>query len=199
MKKALEMRRRICKINVGTHLTATAFLINDSVIITNKHVVSNRTDPNDVDLIFNYEDTKEFDVIHCGVDPFSVRASENYDISLLKLKDRFGWIESLPEVVYGDPVLDDIISIIQHPLGHLKQICIGHNSLKYHNNEIIQYLTDTLPGSSGSPVFNSNWELIGLHSSGGNTTEPLSSKSVFRNEGIAISVIRDFLKENDIV
>ena len=30
----------------------------------------------------------------------------------------------------------------------------------------IRYRTNTLPGSSGSPCFNSNWELVALHHSG---------------------------------
>jgi len=32
----------------------------------------------------------------------------------------------------------------------------------------LQYTTDTLPGSSGSPVFNDAWEVIALHHAGGN-------------------------------
>ncbi len=58
----------------------------------------------------------------------------------------------------------------------------------------VQYLTDTLPGSSGSPVFDTDWNLIALHHSGGWLTEPnaATKSTYYRNEGIAIdSIIQD--------
>jgi V8-like Glu-specific endopeptidase len=36
----------------------------------------------------------------------------------------------------------------------------------------VQYLTDTLPGSSGSPVFDADWNVVALHHSGGWLKEP---------------------------
>jgi V8-like Glu-specific endopeptidase len=55
----------------------------------------------------------------------------------------------------------------------------------------VQYLTDTLPGSSGSPVFDTKWNIIALHHSGGWLTEPnaASKHTYYRNEGIAIDRI----------
>jgi V8-like Glu-specific endopeptidase len=54
---------------------------------------------------------------------------------------------------------------------------------------VVQYLTDTMPGSSGSPVFNDKWELIVLHHSGGWLPEPSTKSTHFRNEGIRVSAI----------
>jgi V8-like Glu-specific endopeptidase len=55
----------------------------------------------------------------------------------------------------------------------------------------LQYLTDTLPGSSGSPVFDRDWNVVALHHSGGWLAEPGSSDKTtdYRNEGILIDVI----------
>jgi V8-like Glu-specific endopeptidase len=53
----------------------------------------------------------------------------------------------------------------------------------------VHYLTDTLKGSSGSPVFNSNWEVVALHHRGGWLAEPGSKRMVYRNQGIAIGVV----------
>jgi V8-like Glu-specific endopeptidase len=53
----------------------------------------------------------------------------------------------------------------------------------------VQYITDTLPGSSGSPVFNDDWRIVALHHSGGNIPEPSTNSIHFRNEGIRIGAI----------
>lgn len=118
-------------------------------------------------------------------------------MAIARLKYEAEDYAKIVDVRVGDPqkCMNDIIPIIQHPNGMPKQICIGHNSLKYIDEERIQYLTDTLPGSSGSPVFNSNWELIGLHSKGGNVCEPRTGKVFFRNEGINIRAIEKFIKD----
>ena len=57
--------------------------------------------------------------------------------------------------------------------------------------DLVQYSTDTEPGSSGSPVFNQDWEIVGLHHRGGGLAGP-DGKKYFTNEGILIgSVVRD--------
>ncbi|MCK4825594.1 trypsin-like peptidase domain-containing protein, partial [bacterium] len=72
------------------------------------------------------------------------------------------------------------------------QIAMNDNEVKYADETIVQYITDTLPGSSGSPVFNDNWQVIALHHSGGSIPEPSTNSIHFRNEGIRIgAVIKD--------
>jgi V8-like Glu-specific endopeptidase len=55
-------------------------------------------------------------------------------------------------------------------------------------------LTDTLPGSSGSPVFNSSWQVVALHHSGGWLPEPGTNRVSFRNEGIHVRTLMRGLK-----
>ena len=76
--------------------------------------------------------------------------------------------------------------IIQHPGGGPKQIALAHNLVTFVNHQFVHYLTDTMPGSSGSPVFNEAWQVIALHHSGGWLREPGGKEQLFRNEGIAI-------------
>lgn len=57
----------------------------------------------------------------------------------------------------------DVVNIIQHPEGRPKEIAIFNNQLKRLDRDFLVYTTDTQPGSSGSPLFNAQWELIGLH------------------------------------
>jgi endonuclease G, mitochondrial len=55
------------------------------------------------------------------------------------------------------------VNIVQHPKGWLKMIALRNNNLVYRTDRTLLYETDTEEGSSGSPVFNDEWELVALH------------------------------------
>ncbi|MCY7323423.1 MAG: trypsin-like peptidase domain-containing protein [Phormidesmis sp. CAN_BIN36] len=57
----------------------------------------------------------------------------------------------------------DLVNIIQHPEGRSKEIVIFNNELDKLYPDFLVYESDAQPGSSGSPLFNAQWELIGLH------------------------------------
>jgi len=80
-------------------------------------------------------------------------------------------------------------NILQHPDGNFKQAGLQDNYLTSvdENNGLIRYTTDTNEGSSGSPVFNDNWDLIALHHAKGemifsSTSSTNDQKSGFYNE-----------------
>ena len=199
LEKGLEVKDRICMIKSlqdKNRIYATGFLLKNGYIMTNKHVFLNENVVKNAEAIFGYDECKNSVMQTIGFDDKDIFISQYYDLAIARLKYEVNDSEKIVEVRVGDPqkCMNDIIPIIQHPNGMPKQICIGHNSLKYVDEERIQYLTDTLPGSSGSPVFNSNWELIGLHSKGGNICEPRTGKVFFRNEGINIKTIEKFIR-----
>lgn len=86
------------------------------------------------------------------------------------------------------------VNIIQHPGGGYKQISLYRNILTYVDDRTVQYLSDTERGSSGSPVFNSNWEVVALHNSSGIAKEVNSSGTYLRNQGVNINKIVDAIK-----
>ena len=91
----------------------------------------------------------------------------------------------------AEPTVNDFVSIIQHPQGGPKKIAFTDNKVSAVFNDLVQYSTDTEPGSSGSPVFNQDWEIVGLHHRGGGLAGP-DGKKYFTNEAIQIgSVVRD--------
>ena len=72
--------------------------------------------------------------------------------------------DSSDEILAGESV-----TIIQHPGGEPKQIALRENfvlALPDAADRYLYYQTDTTPGSSGSPVFNDDWEVVALHHSG---------------------------------
>jgi V8-like Glu-specific endopeptidase len=66
------------------------------------------------------------------------------------------------KTVTGEPVF-----IIQHPNGESKKISLLNNKMMIRNEQssYLYYEADTEPGSSGSPVFNRQWEVVALHHS----------------------------------
>jgi len=76
--------------------------------------------------------------------------------------------------------------IVQHPQGDPLQLALDTNAIIGVNaaGTRVTYRTNTLPGSSGSPCFNSDWELVALHHAG----DPNFSRPTY-NEGIPFAAI----------
>jgi hypothetical protein len=88
------------------------------------------------------------------------------------------------------------VFIVGHPSGDALQFSL-HDSqlLDICDHEILlHYRTPTEPGSSGSPVFNTNWEVVALHHAGSHETPRLRGKGTYEaNEGVSIRAIRDYI------
>jgi lysozyme family protein len=112
----------------------------------------------------------------------------------------------LPKITEGACVY-----IIGHPGGRDLAFSFQDNKLLDHegppaNPHIdgvcrVHYGAPTEPGSSGSPVFNEQWEVIALHHFGGKAGMPrLNGKTgtYGANEGIGIGSIRDAIKREGV-
>jgi len=80
--------------------------------------------------------------------------------------------------------------VIGHPLGGGLSFSLFDSLLLDWDDSKIHYRTPTEPGSSGSPVFNQQWDLIGLHHAGSKTLNKLHGEGTYEaNEGIWIQRI----------
>ncbi|MBD2253324.1 trypsin-like serine peptidase [Nostoc parmelioides] len=83
--------------------------------------------------------------------------------------------------------------IIQHPGGKPMGIAVDRVLTINERNNRIQYVTNTEKGSSGSPCFDAEWNLVALHHAGG-----LQGVAGERNQGIPIDKIVESLKSKNI-
>ncbi|MFE8005330.1 trypsin-like serine peptidase [Streptomyces sp. NPDC057418] len=61
--------------------------------------------------------------------------------------------------------MGEFVNIIQHPRGEPKQLALRENQVIDMLDEFVHYACDTREGSSGSAIFNDQWEVAALHHS----------------------------------
>lgn len=155
---------------------ATGFMVSPRLLLTNYHVFPKGEDPGPCFAQFFYErvsngvnkgvmhriDTKRFYLSDKSLD-FALVAVVEDEAASVRLAE-IGYtrmVAATGKVLIGHP-----INIIQHPSGLPKQYATTENKLlDVLEAGFLHYTTDTLQGSSGSPVFNHAWELVALHHS----------------------------------
>ena len=98
---------------------------------------------------------------------------------------KYGYIPLKPAVTYPVGLR---LNVVQHPQGRKKEVVVQQNELTDVHANVIHYFSDTDYGSSGSPVFDNNWDLMALH----HARKPSENA----NEGIRIDkIIADLRNE----
>lgn len=183
LTKGIHAARSICRIQIkdaGSNLLgyATGFLIGPGVLITNNHVFEKAPDAAKSILDFEYEldiDGNERIPVRFRLTPGALfHTNVQLDYSVVGVEPKsidgahdladFGWLPLSGEPGKGDP--GEYLTIIQHPAGELKQVCVRENKLLKYFSDRVWYMTDTVSGSSGSPAFNRFWQVTALHHSG---------------------------------
>jgi hypothetical protein len=123
---------------------------------------------------------------------------DQLDASLVRLDPPVPAIEPFP-VAKRLPVADGVqkVYVIGHPGGRSLSVSLNDNLLLDWDDRLIHYRAPTEGGSSGSPVFNQQWDLIGLHHAGGLAMKRLKDQegTYPANEGIWIRRIITALAE----
>lgn len=188
-------------------------LIGAGLFITNHHVIESATQANQHILEFDYErdesgarraetrfliDSTVFvEDSTAGLD-FAIFSVGNQISGPAQLSD-FG--ASLLSDASDKHMLGEFANIVQHPQGRLKEVVLRENRLVSRFDDFLHYVADTQKGSSGSPVYNSEWQMIALHHWGspqGAAADPTMPGSNKVNEGIRIcSIVRHLWRNMD--
>lgn len=169
--------RIVTSLGNGRMSYGTGSLVSPRLLLTNFHVLPNEEAAVNSIAEFNYQldlAGNPLKMERFELDPAMFFFNDkDLDYALVAVDERsangaplsdFGWCPLVKEE--GKIVLGNSVNIIQHPRGEMKQIVIRENKLVDLLEKVLHYEGDTEPGSSGSPVFNDQWEIVGLHHSG---------------------------------
>jgi V8-like Glu-specific endopeptidase len=203
--------RCVCKIDTeGTDFQGargtwfgTGFLVAPDILLTNHHVLNSIEVARNAWCTFNFEtgpDNKPLQTKAVRLEPerlFVTSAlQDGLDYTFVGIDtsaaEQYGHIPMLRNSFTVHP--GDAANIVQHPEGRHKEVTLQQNEVLQDTGVLLHYASDTLGGSSGSPVFNNRWELIGLHHASRKNDQALSlgeGRPVpeYLNEGIKISAI----------
>ena len=108
-----------------------------------------------LDISFFFEDS-ELDLALVGISSEAMFGEHSLG--------HFGVLRLVGEV--GKINEGESITIVQHPGGSPKQIALRENDLLKIQPLVLWYQSDTAKGSSGSPLFNDSFQVVGLHRAG---------------------------------
>jgi len=155
---------------------ATGFMVAPTLFLTNHHVIGAPDEALRMVLEFNYEldaDGRALPVTRFRLDPqtlFISDGTDDLDYTLVAVGESTDGPTRLADFGYL-PLLDTddkhmkaiFVNVIQHPDGRPKELVTRENRILARTANTLIYGADTLQGSSGSPVFNDDWEVVALH------------------------------------
>jgi S1-C subfamily serine protease len=165
------------------------------LLVTNAHVVSEEPMGTDVllpeEAIVRFHGAAEGEEAGVAALLWSSPPNE-LDTSILRLDRIPAGLEACP-LTERRPRLDGVqrVYVIGYPIGGALSYSIDDNQLLDYDERVLHYRAPTEPGSSGSPVFNRTWHVIGVHHAGGTRTRRLTGDGTYAaNEGIWVGAIR---------
>lgn len=194
----------------------TGALVGSNLLLTNAHVFPDAVTASNSSVEFNFHEWDERTRVPVGdideylFDPDSFFAvspyrkeseggpdAEHLDFALVAVTRgaeavaRWGTVpltRDTSQVGLGSDVF-----IVQHPGGWPKLVAYSSNHVVVERAYSFFYVTDTEGGSSGSPVFDADWRMVGLHHAGGWYDDGPGTSRFFANEAIRLSLILDDL------
>ena len=204
LAKGARVVEGVCKIEQCNDLfpLGTGFLIEPDLVMTNCHVLMNDEEAKEAQIRFGYKiDTAG--QLQMG-EVYSIKRVifrspiDDLDCAVLQIDHPVNK-NSIECVRLGTQKVQkgDLVYIIQHPLGLPQKVVLQNNRITYVSEDFrrMQYLTNTLNGSSGSPVCNDRWEVVGLHHSGHADKLTINNIFVMGNEGIPMISILPVIKD----
>jgi S1-C subfamily serine protease len=206
LTKMTALASAVCLLRVQNPLGSyfgTGFRIGPRLILTNHHVLFPGDSPaTSVQADFGFDvaaDGMALAVVSRAGDVGTIKGEAPDDWAVIEVPDMLAEWPILPLDAGLTPKVGDLTYILQHPGGHQKRLGFVRNTISDVKDGIVRYLTDTEPGSSGAPVFDTAGRLIALHHAGGRPVEIAGKPPVAKNEGIRISRVAERLRTNNIL
>ncbi|MEM7140407.1 MAG: serine protease [Actinomycetota bacterium] len=191
----------------GTDLHAT--LPDGPVLVTNEHVIEMPEPPDGIDAPTHPIAADEVDIefeFGPGGEPVHLASarpvwwSHRTDLDVCVLVTDDPAIAQFPTVPVARrtprPRPGVYVYVIGHPLGGELSVSIRGNDLTGGDKVRLHYTAPTERGSSGSPVFDADWELVAVHHMGKKDLPTVDGRGVHQaNEGMTIEAIQKQMAE----
>lgn len=179
--------------------SGTGFLIAPDLLLTNHH---NTVDPRlgevtSIHVEFDHDQGEHESPLTRSVQVDGIIRERNDDWAVLPLDSP---VDRAP-LALGSPFpvhVDDLLVIIQHPLGGFKKFALEPLAVRHVDEARIQYVADTQQGSSGSPVFNAQMDIVALHHAEAAVDDAAQSDTGYVNQGIVIARVIAGLRAHGI-
>lgn len=200
LQQGISCSDSVCRVLLPNGGFGTGFLIGNDLMMTCHHVIPDASVASNIWVEFNYQEdrTGRYESSYRYRVKQLIISDKTLDYSVVKLDvngaehplSAWGTLVINPNT---RPVYKELVTIIQHPNGGLKRIVLTNSYVYSVPEPYISYVTDTLGGSSGSPVFNDVWQVIAVH----HGTEKIAEKSEI-NRGTLVSAIVAHAKSKGI-
>lgn len=211
-----------CVSNRRGERLGTGFLVRGSdlragwsdepLFVSNAHVIGTEVDkaiaPQDVRVSFEVESAQApAPVFYTVLDVLFTSApaplgeprpqTQALDVTVVRLQGLPASLAGLP-VAPALPLIEASAKayVVGHPSGSGLQISLHDSQLLDIDDvdRLLHYRTPTEPGSSGSPVFNAQWQLMAVHHGGSAKMPRLRGEGSYQaNEGISLLALRKAL------
>ncbi|MER5217368.1 endonuclease [Streptomyces sp. NPDC002838] len=154
----------------------TGFMISPSLLLTNNHVLRGKETAGRSTVAFAFQagvDGRPLEPAVFQLEPQRFFVTDRQlDFSVVAVAGHGARGEALSSFgrlalgeAQGKVVIGEFVNIVQHPRGEPKQLALRENQVVDVLDRFLHYESDTDEGSSGSPVFNDQWEVVALHHS----------------------------------
>jgi endonuclease G, mitochondrial len=194
LTRGSELRRTIGRVHIRDSIRrvgwGTGFLVAPNLLLTNQHVLDSLETARNSRVEFDFEETFTGEILPSAIfdlDPSTFFVSSpaigGMDYALVAVSSRArpdsNWATAnLAEFGYniliretGKILKGELIHCIHHPEGQPRQVTLRENKLVALQDPALEdvwmhYETDTEGGSSGAPLFNNQWQVVGIHHAG---------------------------------
>jgi V8-like Glu-specific endopeptidase len=179
----------VCRVEIAGDAKGTGFLISPSLVMTNYHVFDKVLEKvvraASVIIRFDYKIEADGTKLSRGVeynlaDKWFIDSSpiEELDYAIVALQraageEPIGGQQGAPNREFLHPKNYEFergenVFVIQHPGATTLKLGVGKIEKLSADRKIVCHTADTEPGSSGSPCFNIDWDLVAIHRQGKN-------------------------------
>lgn len=182
LQRGLELANSVCKITFADRpptASGTGVLIAPDLVLTNYHVLSlkDNADLNAIAQSAQFEfgcvtprfgEIRQTQILRASdsqpVVSFSPIKQLDYVLLRLKVESNFS-IHPVPFNPFADLQPRSPLNILQHPEGNKLKVSLSNNGVVKTKaaQGLVLYVNTTKRGSSGSPCFDEDWNLVALH------------------------------------